>query len=379
MSLSLSLFCILSILLLGYYYVKRKFSYWSDRGFPYIEPEFPSGNMSGVSKTRTVAEMMKTCYEDLKGKGPVGGIYFFTEPSAIIVDMDLLRSVFVKDFQYFHDRGMYVNERDDPLSAHLFSLEGAQWKNLRAKLSPTFTSGKMKMMHSSILAVADQFRDHLKDMSSEEGRQELELKELLSQFTTDVIGNVAFGIECNSMKDPQSEFRRIGRKIFEPSPKKFMKDLFIGMFPNVSRKLRLKTNLPEVTEFFLKLLNDTVQYRLENDVQRNDFLSLLIQIMNTGKLEGDNTDLGKMTFNELAAQVFLFFIAGFETSSSTMTFAFYELALNPDIQERAREEVRDAMQRHGGALSYEAAMELKYIDQIINGCGFCPCLVIVFD
>lgn len=126
-------------------------------------------------------------------------------------------------------------------------------------------------------------------------------------------------------------------------------------------------------------MNDIVQYRLENDVQRNDFLSLLIQIMNTGKLEGDNTDLGKMTFNELAAQVFLFFIAGFETSSSTVTFAFYELALNPDIQERAREEVRDAMQRHGGALSYEAAMELKYIDQIINGCGFCPCLVIVFD
>lgn len=202
------------------------------------------------------------------------------------------------------------------------------------------------MMHSSILAVADQFRDHLKTLSSEGSSQELELKELLSQFTTDVIGNVAFGIECNSMKDPQSEFRRIGRKIFEPNAKKFLKDLFIGMFPNVSRKLRLRTTLPEVTDFFLKLLNDTVQYRLENEVQRNDFLSLLIQIMNTGKLEGDNTDLGKMTFNELAAQVFLFFIAGFETSSSTMTFTFYELALNPDIQERAREEVRDAMQRH---------------------------------
>lgn len=372
MSLSLSVFCILSILLLGYYYVKRKYSYWADRGFPFIEPEFPSGNMSGVSKTRNVGEMMKTCYDELKEKGPVGGLYFFTEPTAIVLDMDMLRCVFVKDFQSFHDRGMYVNERDDPLSAHLVSLEGAQWKNLRAKLSPTFTSGKMKMMHSSILAVADQFRDHLKTLSSEGSSQELELKELLSQFTTDVIGNVAFGIECNSMKDPQSEFRRIGRKIFEPSAKKFLKDLFIGMFPNVSRKLRLRTTLPEVTDFFLKLLNDTVQYRLENDVQRNDFLSLLIQIMNTGKLEGDNTDLGKMTFNELAAQVFLFFIAGFETSSSTMTFTFYELALNPDIQERAREEVRDAMQRHGGVLSYEAAMELKYIDQIINGCDSCP-------
>lgn len=366
MSFCLSLFCVLTILTLGYYYVKRKFSYWSDRGVPSVESKFLVGSMAGVGSKITFGEMAQNVYNELKGKGPVGGLFMFTEPVAIITDMDLLRDVFVKDFQYFNDRGMYVNERDDPLTAHLFSLEGAQWKNLRAKLSPTFTSGKMKMMHSTILTVADQFTSHLESISGEDA-QEVDLRETFSQFTTDVIGNVAFGVECNSLKDPDSEFRRIGQKIIESSTTTVIRDTFTILFPRLCRLLRIKTVAPEVTKFFFDMLSDTIKYREENNVQRNDFLSLLIQIMKTGKLEGDNTELGKMTFSELAAQVFLFFVAGFETSSSTMTFAFYELALNPEIQERAREEVRQVMESHGGELTYEAAMELRYIDRIIQG------------
>lgn len=359
------MFLVLSLVTLGFYWVKRKFDFWYSLGFPACKPKFPTGNMAGVGTKITIGEMMRNCYNELKGQGPIGGAFFYTEPAAVVVDMDLLRNIFVKDFQYFHDRGLYVNERDDPLSAHLFSLEGAQWKNLRNKLSPTFTSGKMKMMHSTMLSVADQFRDNLREVCDHSAK-EFELKEILAQLTTDIIGNVAFGIECNTMKDANSEFRRIGKKIFENDATKLIKDIFTSIFPNLSRRLKVKTIHPEVTAFFTKLLADTVKYREENNVQRNDFLSLLIQIMNTGKLDGESDDLGKMTFNELAAQVFLFFIAGFETSSSTMTFTFYELALNKEIQDRAREEIREVIERHGGKLTYEAAMELKYIDQIIQ-------------
>lgn len=366
MAISFIIFGVLTVIVLAYYYVQRKYNYWADRGVPFVKPKFPLGSMQGVGTKMTVGEMMQNCYNDLKGRGPVGGVYFFTEPAALIVDTDLLRSVFVKDFQYFHDRGMYVNERDDPLSAHLFSLEGEQWKRLRSQLSPTFTSGKMKMMHPTILQVAGQFTDHLKGLSKG-GETEVELKDLLSRFTTDVIGNVAFGIECNCMEDPQSEFRRIGKKIFEYSQTAMFRDMFVSMFPNMGKRLHIKTNKPEVTSFFLELLRDTVKYREENNVQRNDFMSLLLQIKNTGKLEGEKEILGKMTFNELAAQVFLFFIAGFETSSTTMTFAFYELALNQDVQDKAREEIREVMKQHGGELNYEAAMELHYVDQVIQG------------
>ncbi|GLG95590.1 Probable cytochrome P450 28a5 [Gryllus bimaculatus] len=37
------------------------------------------------------------------------------------------------------------------------------------------------------------------------------------QFTTDVIGTCAFGLQLNSMSESESEFRKMGKKVFDPS------------------------------------------------------------------------------------------------------------------------------------------------------------------
>jgi cytochrome P450 family 6 len=74
-----------------------------------------------------------------------------------------------------------------------------------------------------------------------------------------------------------------------------------------------------------------------------------------------------MSMNCLAAQVFLFFAAGFETSSTTMTFCLYELAINPDIQEVLRSEIDTVLEKHHGNISYEAIQEMTYLDKVVAG------------
>lgn len=60
-------------------------------------------------------------------------------------------------------------------------------------------------------------------------------------------------------------------------------------------------------------------------------------------------------------------MAGFETSSSMLTFCLYELALQPEIQNKARDAIAMAKYECGGQLTYEAVMDMPYIDQILEG------------
>jgi cytochrome P450 family 6 len=44
-------------------------------------------------------------------------------------------------------------------------MNGQKWKDMRTKLVPTFTSGKMKAMFPLILECAVQFDEHLQKMA----------------------------------------------------------------------------------------------------------------------------------------------------------------------------------------------------------------------
>lgn len=78
----------------------------------------------------------------------------------------------------------------------------------------------------------------------------------------------------------------------------------------------------------------------------------------------------KMTLNEICAQTFVFFAAGFETSSSTLSFCLYELAKNHKIQQRVHEEIDQILGQHDGKITYESVLKMKYLETCIEGAQF---------
>lgn len=142
--------------------------------------------------------------------------------------------------------------------------------------------------------------------------------------------------------------------------------LLANAYQDLCRKLNIQITPKRIQDFFLKLVIDTVEYREKNKIERNDFLSMLIQLKNNGKLDGDERVIGKISFTDLAAQCFVFFLAGFETSSTALSYALYELSLNQELQDKTRGEIEKVLAQHNGEITYDAIMSMEYCGQVIN-------------
>lgn len=73
------------------------------------------------------------------------------------------------------------------------------------------------------------------------------------------------------------------------------------------------------------------------------------------------------SMNDVAANAMLYMIAGYETSATTGQFAAYQLALNADIQAKARDEVVRVLAKYEGECTYEAQNEMVYLNMILDG------------
>ncbi|CAO1425494.1 unnamed protein product [Diamesa serratosioi] len=365
--MSLLLFLFVSLISCAYLYLIKIYNYWKDLGVPYETPSFITGNLNGVRKYVHLVKRLQEVYERFKNDHKICGFYFCQQPKLIILDLDLIKNILIKDFNYFDHRGLYHNEKDDPLSAHLFFIKGDKWRTLRNKLTGSFTSSKTKMMFPIVAGYSNGLVNLVNNkLSNVNG---IDIKQVCIRYTTDVIGSCGFGIECNALKDENCEMLKItdifDYKKFETSARLY----FTQSFPELSLKLGIKLTPNDVNEFFMRIIKQTYDYRLENDVDRNDFMSLLIQIQKYGKLKDDDVELDEdetMTFNELAAQAFIFFAAGFEASSKTMQLALYELAYRQEIQDQLRAEISLVTEKTNNEITYEGLLEMSYLDQIVK-------------
>lgn len=286
------------VLLLSLYInLKKSFNFWRDKNVPFVPPVIPTGNIVEIFQGKLhFSLIVQKFYEQMKHTGDYCGIYFFRNPILLVLSPEFAKTILVRDFNFFMDHGMFSNEKVDPLSANVFFLEGQRWKDLRSKLTPVFTSGKIKLMFSTVLDVGNRIVDHLKPFA--EKSQDIEVYDLLARFSTDVISSCAFGIESNSIEDPLTEFRTMGKKMLTFGKWKSLKIFFALTFRNLATFFRVRFNDEDVSDFFINIVKQTIEYREKTGYQRKDFMQLLIDLM-----KKDENDIDKLTFNEIVSDL----------------------------------------------------------------------------
>jgi len=268
-----------------YIYIKSSYSYWTKLGIPISNPIVPFGDFfEQIIRNSSFQNKITNLYKTFEGNRYVG-LYGLGKRILLVRDTELIRDILVKDFSHFHDRGLNISEKGNPLDQHLFSLTGAKWRNLRVKLTPTFTSGKMKMMFGTMVDCGKELKDVL--LKPARKGEAIDMKDILARYSTDIIASCAFGIQCNCLENPDAEFRIWGRKIFTRTRRTKIFRLLSFLMPSLIRRFGVSFTPTDVSNYFIKMVNETVEYREKNGVQRNDFMQLMIQLKNKTLVTGD--------------------------------------------------------------------------------------------
>lgn len=351
----------------------RHYSFWQRLGVREIRPKWIVGNLMGLLSMRTCpAEFISRLYNHPEAENePFVGIHVFHQPALLVRDPELVKKILVKDFGKFHNRYSSADDKGDLIgSQNIFFLKNPAWKEVRVKLSPFFTGNRMKKMFPLIEEVGASLDAHLRQQPLHNERMrcfDLEAKELCALYTTDVIATVAYGVRANSFTEPNGDFRRHGRPVFEFGLLRAIGFTMVFFLPHLVPFFGFKLVPDEPTRFLRNTINYVMEEREKSGKSRNDLIDILIEFRRSTQQAKASGSKDQLVFEGelLVAQAALFFTAGFEPSSSSMAFAMYELAKDADVQRRLRDEIKEALVESGGQVTLQMIESLEYMQMIV--------------
>ncbi|XP_011305245.1 uncharacterized protein [Fopius arisanus] len=353
------------LVVLAYLYMTRKFKYWKNLGVMGPEPTPFVGNFSDCFKMKKSAgEWLQDLYNWGAGL-PYIGFYVFDQPFFLARDPEIIKNILVKDFNYFQDRFVQTSSEDRLGDANLFLIKNPAWKYLRAKITPIYTSGRLKKMFELMTEVSRDLNAHMTSLPWNGDNIVMEMKELCSKYTTDLIGTTAFGLKVNSLNNPDAEFRKRGRAIFNFTFYRNIEVTSMFFAPHIAKSLKFQFFSPDTSNFLRTAVWDTLNERERSGIKRGDLIDLLLELKKT-QAPGPEKELFDFDGDNLVAQAAVFFTAGYETSGTTLSFTLYELARHQDIQSKLRNEIAQVLQKSQGKVTYDLISELSYLDMVVS-------------
>uniref|UniRef100_A0A8B9J4W9 unspecific monooxygenase n=1 Tax=Astyanax mexicanus TaxID=7994 RepID=A0A8B9J4W9_ASTMX len=323
------------LLLYGYW----PYKYFVKLGIPGPKPLPLFGTMLEYRKGFHAFDM--ECYRKY---GKIWGIFDGREPVLSIADQTIVKSILVKEcYTYF------TNRRDVGLNGELydalFVTKDEDWKRIRNHLSPSFTSGRLKEMFGIMKTHTNTLVKNLeKSSKNTEGCFiYMYMFRVFGAYSMDVITSTAFSVDIDSMNNPKDPFVTNIKKMLDID---FLSPIFIiaMVFPFA---LPLLENMK--ISFFPQSVSDF-------------FLGSLKKIKTEREAKNHKVQLHD---HEILSQSMSFIFAGYETSSSTLSFFFYNIATNPETMKKLQQEI-DQTFPNKTPVNYDAVMNMEYLEAALN-------------
>ncbi|KAM9372750.1 cytochrome P450 3A24-like [Phaethornis superciliosus] len=312
---------------------------------------------------RGIRDFDEMCF---KKYGKIWGIYDGRQPVIAVLDSVLIKNILVKECY-----DIFTNRQNRGLNGLLDSAinmaADEQWKRIRTVLSPHFTSGRLKEMFLIINLYSEKL---VKNIEKKVANNEfVNMKDIFGAYSMDVVTSTSFSVNIDSLSNPTDPFVTNIKKFLKFN---FLSPIFIllVLFPFITPVLEMMnvTLLPsEVMMFFKNVFQKMREERRKSStMDRVDFLQLMIDSQNShdSSKTAETKSQKSLSDEEILAQALIFVFAGYETTSSTLSYIAYNLATHPDVQQRLQDEV-DANLPKKAAPTYTTITQMEYLDLVV--------------
>lgn len=289
------------ILLIVYQCILKNWWYFSNRNVKFIRGLPIVGSMyTFFFGLESIAESVTYLYRKYPNE-PFVGIYELTHPIFLIRDPDLVKKVTTQDFEHFlNHQTNFDEELDSLLSRSLFFSHDQKWKDMRSVLSASFTGTKMRMMFDLVSESTTKFVSNVKAMPC----VDIELKDLFSRYTTNMIATTAFGLEVDAVTDRENEFYLAGKKITNFDGIQGVKLLLLDVIPKIMKFLRISFLDRGLCDYFRSVVVSAMAYREKNNVFRPDMIHLMMEARK-GTLQDETIDNSEAKIRKTSKSIFL--------------------------------------------------------------------------
>ncbi|KAI8078481.1 cytochrome P450 [Thamnidium elegans] len=247
----------------------------------------------------------------------------------------------------FTGNGLFTSDTDD-----------MDWQLAHKLLMPAFSSRAIKAYQVEMGKVAQQTIKLLETFAPEEP---VELITWTTNLTFETIGKIGFGYSFDILKDksapPHDFIEAMGyclRMVFV----RFKQPGFMKQLP-----IEQNRKFEEAKKLMHTIVDEVVAERKRSPDATNSEKDLLGFMLNAR----DEHNLG-LSDENIRDQVITFLIAGHETTSATLSFSFYEIARNKEIQQKVLQEIANAGITHDKLPTSEQIGKLKYIRMLVKEC-----------
>ncbi|ROP35849.1 cytochrome P450 [Saccharothrix texasensis] len=275
--------------------------------------------------------------------GDIVEVHIGSQPGYVLTDKALVHEVLVADAGNY-ERGRVFDKLRPFMGNGLVTSTGRQHRRQRRLMQPAFhrreIAGYVTSMSKAATEMVDSWR-------AGEARP---IDDDMHVVAGTVVAKALFS---ESLDTPAlREFLRCNRILVAHSTVRAMSPAVIGALP-----LPVNRRFDRAVEHVRRAVREVVTERRAHPDEHSDLLSMLLAARDEDTAEG-------MTDDEVHDEMITLFVAGVETASRALAWAFHEIGRRPDVESRLLAEVDEVLE--GGPAGIEDVPRLTYTRQVVN-------------